>query len=453
MPTETLAPPPGATIKSDAPMAPVTPDKAAARAATKEINMSDVTAGLSSRPRPGSAREAMSKNLAAIAKNPDGAVPAPETTAVKPAVTAPGAKPVATPPEGTQATVPEGTEATAEAEAAAAADATKTGDAKPGETTDAKKKADPWRVADHYKKKFTEAERRLAEIEKTNGSPEAMKAVNEQLTKATARLKELEQEIKYVDYTKSQEFQDQYQKPYDDAWKRTMTELRELTVEDGAGNVRPFSAQDMLELVNLPLPKAHELAKELFGDLAGEVMSHRMEIKRLFDKQTAALNEAKTKGEEHLKTKHAQQELQTKELTSFVAQAWKEENETALKHPTHAVHFTPIEGDEVGNAKLKKGYELVDRAFAENPSDPSLTPEQRREIISRHAAVRNRAAAYGRLVHQLSTRDARIAELEKQLAGYEKSTPDTAGRDSGKGEAKTTSAKESVLGALRKLAK
>ena len=111
-----------------------------------------------------------------------------------------------------------------------------------------------------------------------------------------------------------------------------------------------------------------------------------------------------------------------------------------------------MEGDEEANTRLKKGFEIADRAFSVNPLDPKLTPEQRQEVVRLHSAVRNRAAAFGKLVYQNEKLAAKAAELEAELAKYKNAQPG-AGEPHGQQAATGPhSAKESVMADLRKLA-
>jgi hypothetical protein len=114
--------------------------------------------------------------------------------------------------------------------------------------------------------------------------------------------------------------------------------------------------------------------------------------------------------------------------------------------------FKPVEGDEHWNQRLAKGFELVDRAFAENPLDPNLTSEQRAAVVRRHAAVRNRAAAFGPLKYKVSQLETKVAELTKELEQFKGSTPTVGDRRAATGIGQPASAREEVFGGLRKLA-
>lgn len=320
----------------------------------------------------------------------------------------------------------------------------------------AKTKVNPWKLVDEYKAKTASLEKELVET-KGRILPEAdRKALEESRNSMQKRVDELEKEIAFVNYSKSREFQDKYQKPYEEAWNRAMNELKELTIvegPEGAQTSRAVTPQDLLELVNLPLGKARELANAVFGDFADDVMAHRKEIRNLFDAQNTALEQARTNGAERMKQAMSQIKAAQEQMSKSVMETWTKENEAALAHEKHGKFFKPVEGDEEGNQRLAKGYQLVDRAFAENPMDPRLKPEQRAEIVRRHAAVRHRAAAFGRLVYYNSRLEQRVAELDKELAQYRGSTPSNEGGRVESGTVQPQKAWDSIRSGLQKIAK
>jgi hypothetical protein len=277
-----------------------------------------------------------------------------------------------------------------------------------------------------YKGKVKEYEAKLAELEKTPIPAERLKEYEDKVTAAEKRAKELDEQIKYVDYTKSTEFQEKYQKPYEESWKRSMSDLSEITVatEDGE---RPIEGKDLLDLVNLPLKDAKALADEKFGDYAQEVMAHRKEIRKLFEEQSAAIEAVKKDGAARQTSQTEAQKKMYTEVAEDIKKTWSEANQSALADEKHGIYFKPVDGDQEGNQRLSKGFELADRAFSENPMAPGLTPEQRREIVKRHAAVRNRCAAFGRLAWQNQNLQTRIKEMETELKGYKDTEPTRSG--------------------------
>jgi hypothetical protein len=368
-------------------------------------------------PKPGSAKAKMFDKLAAVAdKKP--ATPKPE----EPAKPAEPADPKA-------------------AKAPDSPDAKTTPD-------DKKEKPNPWKLYEESKKKISDYESRVAELEKLKITPERQKEIEA----LNARADELEKEIRYVNYTKSKEFQEQYQKPYDEAWKRAMTDLNELTISDSNGDERPLQATDILDLVNMPLQQARAAAVERFGDFADDVMAHRKEIRQLFDKQSSRLDEVKKEGIERDKQRQAQWEQERSVVTKEIQETWNAANEEAKNHEKYGTYFKPTEGDQEGNQRLAKGFELADRAFSENPIQ-AKNAEERKAIIQRHAAVRNRCAAFGRLVYQNQKSSERIAELQKELEGYKGADPQRAGSQPKAVPAKAKGGLGGLFAEMEKLAK
>lgn len=354
-------------------------------------------------PKPGSAKEGMVERMKSRAKPEPGTeaqvAEKPKTSEATPTTEKAEASPAAEPPEATAT------------------------DPKTGE----KKKVNPWKLVDEYKAKLAKLEAEQLEVSKRALPKEEWEKTQSEIAAEKKRNQELEEEIKYVNYSKSKEFQEKYQRPYDEAWKRAMSELGELVVEDG-GSERPLQPADILELVNLPLPEARSRAEQLYGPFANDIMQHRKEIRNLFDQQVTALDEAKKGGIERTKKLEQEYKQQYEATTTEIRSTWSKANEEAQAHPKYGSYFKPVEGDEQGNQRLAKGFELADRAFSENPLAPGITPEQRKAIVERHAAVRNRAAAFGKLVHLNETKDATIAELKKELEQYKASEPGAAGR-------------------------
>ena len=315
-----------------------------------------------------------------------------------------------------------------------------------------KKKVSPWKLVDEHKAARLKAETEIAELRKTMADPAKVKAIEERAAKIEARAKELEEEIRYVNYSKSKEFQEKYQQPYEDSWKKWMGELGELTVADGSGNERPLQPQDLLDLVNMPLGKAREHAVQVFGDFADDVMGARKEIRGLFESQNKALEEARKGGELRQQEMQKQFQLQRETMAKQIGELWTKSNELAQADERVGKFFKPVEGDQEINGRLKKGFEIADRAFSVSPLDPNLTPDQRQQIVQLHSAVRNRAAAFGRLVYQNEKLESTVAELTAELAKFKNAQPG-AGEPRQTGTPGPHSARDDVFGALHKLAR
>ena len=389
-------------------------------------------------PKPGSAKDRLFQDL----RKKAGAV---ETeTPVKPAVT------TKTKPE-TKTASP--TETTTDTE-------TQTTASTPPETTQAtpetsgdKKKVSPWKLVDQYKTRVSELEKAVADAKTTGLAETEKKTLTERLTQAETRLKEYEDELRFTNYSKSQEFKEKYQQPYEEAWKKWMGELGELTVPTADGQERPLSPQDLLELVNLPLQKAREQANQIFGDFADDVMGARKEIRSLFEAQNKALEEARKSGAERDQKRTQEMQTQQELMRKQITELWTKINEEVVKDERFGHYFRPIEGDTEGNDRLQKGFALADKAFSVNSFDPRLTPEQRAEIVQIHAAVRNRCASFGRLTYQNQKLQAEMKALQEELAKFKGAQPGAGeGTKTSESEPHYSSAKDALFAELRKRA-
>jgi hypothetical protein len=397
-------------------------------------------------PKPESAKGRLFKSL----EDKAGGRPGAQPTQRPGAPAAPAAKPGEAPAEavkpGEQPAPKPGEQPAAEA-------------VKPGEqpTPDPKdgKKPSPWKMVDEYKGKLSKAEARIKELETSVLPENDRKAFEERVTKAEARAKQLEEHMAFTDYSQTEEFKTKYVEPYTKAWGVAMAELKDIKVDDGQGGQRDVTANDLLTIVNSPLAKARQIADEFFGPFANDIMVHRNEIRGLYDKQQAALEDAKKNGMTKRQQEAEAQQKAMGELSKTISTTWQQENEAVLKDEKYGALFKPREGDEGWNLRLQKGYELVDKAFSQNPADPKLTPEERASVIRRHAAVRNRAAAWGALRGEVESLTAANKALTEELAQYKGTEP-----PGGTGRTPNSptpqgggNAKSSMMEALRKKAR
>lgn len=291
-----------------------------------------------------------------------------------------------------------------------------------------KETKNPWKMVDEYKARAAKAESELLEAKKVGGDPAKIKEFQDQITNLRKTNEELETEIRFTNYAKSSEFKAKFKDPYDKAWTRAVKELSEVTVTDpNTGAERAAKVDDLAEIVNLPLGKARAAAEATFGPFADDVMGYRKEILALFEAQETALKDARENSIKRDKEREETIQKTSGEIQGQIKQHWEKANSEWLADEKVGSYFKPVEGDQDGNLRLSKGFELVDRAFSENPNDPNLTAEQRASIIKRHAAVRLRAAGFGRLKAQADSYKARIEALEKELADYKGSVPGVGG--------------------------
>jgi hypothetical protein len=177
---------------------------------------------------------------------------------------------------------------------------------------------------------------------------------------------------------------------------------------------------------------AAQMIEEMFGTgvKASTVTQLREKVLEMSRAASTHLKEQTEAGASKIKE---QQEMMSKTMSQVkehITKTWDAANKALLEDPKLGTMFKPREGDPEWNQRLAKGFELTDRAFSENASDPKLNPEQRAAIVKRHAAVRNRAAAFGALRFEVSRLQAKLESYEKELGNYRQSEP---GAGDGKG--------------------
>ncbi len=306
--------------------------------------------------------------------------------------------------------------------------------------------AGPWKLKKYWEKRAAAVEQELAEARKLVAEAAKSGDALKRAADIEKRNTELEEEIRYHNFAKSQEFADKYQKPYEEAWAAASQELAELDVlnEDGTP-ARKAVPKDLLALANMPLGEARKAANQMFGDSADDVMAHRRKIQEMSKAQAKALDDARKTATDRTERSSATQQAVLKEVT----ETWTRANaEVAAKLDI----LKPKEGDDEWNGKLDAATKLIDEAFSVNAADPSLTPEQRTAAIKKHVAARNRAIAYSPLMLEVKRLRAQLAERDEKLKAYEGTAPN--GGNGGKGpDAKQPESGDPMERAFRRLEK
>lgn len=255
------------------------------------------------------------------------------------------------------------------------------------------------------------------------------------------RLAELEHEMRFRHYESSEEYKQQYEKPFVEAYQQGRAKAASLKVTDESGDIRQGTPEDFDRIVRLADDDAAaDLAAELFGNKAPVILYHRERVHELNAARVKAIEEFRKLGGERDK-KLAEEQSRAREE---IARLWRQANaDAAEKYPQW---FKPAEGADDENQALEAGYQMADRGFSD---DPSMTIEER---VALHSAIRNRAAAFGRVVLQNRKLAARVAELERELQQFKSSEPGSGG---GKGLQKQELADtlDAVVAGLDSLAK
>lgn len=304
--------------------------------------------------------------------------------------------------------------------------------AKPGEAPKARKPSDFLREELQKQKARAEAyEKEITALKAPKEDPEKLQ-LTEKLTAAEKRAQEREDELRYVNYERSEEYQTKYFKPYVEAFNTARHKITSLDVvertqpftDPTTGEVtarvvqkgRPATAEDFDAIALTPSDReARNLAKQLFGEDYTIAMAQREKVHELNASRETALVEQRTKGAEREKQQLEARTRTQAENMKRNAELWTSANkEFAEKHPDW---FTDVEGDDVANQMLAKDIKTTDSLFG----DVSQLPPEK--VVRMHSEMRNRAAAAGKLAHLLTKTKARLAEVEAKLKGYEGSEP------------------------------
>lgn len=277
------------------------------------------------------------------------------------------------------------------------------------------------KVAREYEPELQSLRAKVKEYE--GGTLAEAKQWQDRATASEKRAAELEQEMEFVNFAKSQKFINSYRKPYEEAWGKAVHDFGQLTAKVRTGTdetgepvfaTRKATADDLLMLANMPLSEMDSAAEEMFGKSAPRVIRHVEKIRELSDAQNNALQEAAQNSELRNKARASEAKTQMEERGKLWIQNIKTLTE---RFPNF---FANRDDDEEYNTGLASGFAEADRLFSANEETRPKTME---EAVHLHALIRNQSAAFKPTVRLLKRAQARIAELEAELADYKKSEP------------------------------
>jgi len=250
------------------------------------------------------------------------------------------------------------------------------------------------------------------------------KQLADKLAAVEKQFNEVQEELKYQNYQRSDEYKKNYEKPYHDAISRAHQEIAEFTVNeedrtqapDGDGKYpmkeRQATPADFDEIYGMKLGPATKLASKKFGPEALPiVMNHYNAIRGLAQKALGALNEWKEKSAQREKDM-ATQRVQTAQQVEAL---WTQVNaDIKAKNPDL---FDERKDNKEWNENLAKGTAMADAYF----SDRTNMPVQQRVVFD--AQVRNRIAAFPALVGHVRKLEAELAQAQKDIAELRGSGP------------------------------
>lgn len=244
-----------------------------------------------------------------------------------------------------------------------------------------------------------------AEVEKAKAE---LKAEVDSLRK---KYEEAETKTRYLDYKSSDEYVEKYETPIKNAWQAAMRDLKGVQVMNSDGTEREATPNDIATLAGMDPGPAWKAAKEMFGDLAPEIMGHRKEILRLNEARDAAIEHWKTKGSEL----QQQERKQAEELHSRLVQTFDERQQELRKS---APDLFDVPGEDKEAAEYATKAEAMNAlAFKGQGLRDGISPDERRSLVTRaqaDIAARNRSWPYH--VLRANRAEAEVERLKSELA-------------------------------------
>lgn len=304
---------------------------------------------------------------------------------------------------------------------------------------------------DETKGKVATLEKELADLKAKPAEDPEKKKLGETLAERDKRLAALEEEMRYTNYEKSQDYQDKYWKPFESAYNAGRQKAAALkAVNADTGETRQGAAEDFDTLMKITDDDAAaDKAYELFGQKAPMVLWHREKVQDLNGQRVNALDTFRKEGTARDQQRAEQHSQSQKQLAS----QWEAETKGAVeKYPQW---FKPVEGDAEDAKFLGRGMELADAAFNGGVIRDAETGQFKKlgadELMKLHAAMRNKAGAFDALVHRLGKATKELKAAQTRLKEFEKSEPGAGdGRGARRGTSPTTM--DSVLSGMDKFA-
>jgi hypothetical protein len=279
---------------------------------------------------------------------------------------------------------------------------------------------------DTLKPKLTQIEAENQQLKAKLAETEKLVPQAEEMAKLKQQLEEKENVIRLAKYEQSDEYKTKFDQPLQQTLSGIQNMLKELTVdtkneETEEVTSRPATEADFATIYQLPKGAAWKKARELFGDVAPEVMAQADRLRQVNSERQEAIETYRKQGNEIETKRQMDQRVQSEGM----ARMWTEANEAIKTKIPQFLQEKP--DDEEFNEAIKKGTSMVDPAYTD--ARKKMTPTER---ITKDAMVRNRAIAFTPMALLIQRQNAQIEQLKSDLAAYEGSEPGTPGSGGGR---------------------
>lgn len=294
------------------------------------------------------------------------------------------------------------------------------------EAAPAKEKTNIYRQYDALKEKHETLERQFTEFKSKPAEDPEKKVYAEKLTAAEKRAEELESKLRFAAYEQSDDYKENYEQPYVDAYQSGRTKIAAMKVTLPDGTQRQGAQSDFDEIMAARSDEAAaELIEQMFGTGA-KAQIVTLARDKVMDKNSAlnkAVDEYRKHGSEAAKMQEEADQRTAREVQDHIVKTWTQAQQETVEHEAYGEFFKPKEGDQQGNARLAKGLQLAVRAYKESPHQPGISTEERSARVRRQAAAIYRAGAFGRMAAEIKSLRTQLAERDGKLSEFEKTEP------------------------------
>lgn len=274
-------------------------------------------------------------------------------------------------------------------------------------------------------------------IPKTKAEAQALQS---KLADIEKKYQEASQTLNYVNFEKSPEFNEKYEQPYQNAWTRALSDMKELTVTeidpnasaDEMGNQptreRAATRDDFESIYHAPLGQAAKLANQKFGHAASMVLEHRQKIRELAKNAVDAV----TKWKETSATRQKEEENNRTLHDAKVAELWEKFNAKTYDDPRGKEWWGEVPDDKEINDAIAAGFAYADQRFSREFYSKPVE-----EQIAIDAQIRHRIAGFfkQRVVIRRLTESAEKAEADKKARLGSRPGPPDGGESGAEGGA------------------
>lgn len=224
-------------------------------------------------------------------------------------------------------------------------------------------------------------------------------ALEKELADARAEVRAIKQE---ADPT----FIETYKKPFDNAAAYARHVIEQLPIVDEEGNTtRQATMDDLQELYAMPINKASQVARKMFGEDSQTVINHLNELHRLNYNYQNALKDERAKAAERAKAEEGKAVAAREQLAKSYQQVSKELSETVPDY-----HDSP---DDKEAAEMRnKGYAIFDQR-----------PENTEKAVIKQAHIRQMVASFFPMKLQITRLKNENAQLKAKLGVEKESDP------------------------------